>query len=418
MRTQTRQPVPALVIGGDVTALGVLRSLHLAGIPAYAACPPGDLATRSRWYRPAPGAGGWNGNIGPETASVLHDLRLDRAVLIPCMDDAAIWASDLPGSELGARFPVSSSRRQTLETLQNKDRFAAFLDESDIPHPPTFPLRSEDDIAALPFEDMQRVFLKPVNSQKFNRMVGVKALWADSRAELAKHWSVLQSRGLEVMVQEYVPGPAGNHYFLDGFRDGHGTVTGLLARRRLRIFPPDFGNSSYCESIPLSGVAVAEGHLRELLERLDYRGIFSAEFKRDARDGQFRILEVNIRAWWYVEFAARCGVNVCRMAYDDARGEPVKTVSRHYAAGAGCLYFPGDVKAVFSSNGQKRESWWTILCQWSRSHFLAFLPGDPLPGVFASGASLRQFWLRMIGRRPSENASLPVRLAEREKKRG
>jgi len=46
--------------------------------------------------------------------------------------------------------------------------------------------------------------------------------------------------------------------------------------------------------------------------------VFSAEFKFDERDGLFKILEVNARPWWYVDFAARCGVDVCRMAYRDA----------------------------------------------------------------------------------------------------
>lgn len=396
MRAKPRRSLPALVMGGGVTALGVLRSLHLAGISAYAACPPRDLATRSRWYRRAPGARGWNGSIGPDTASVLERLRLERAVLFPCMDDAAIWASELPAGKLGQRFAVSLSTSRTLETLQHKDRFAAFLDAAGLAHPPTFPLRSEDDVAALPFEKLNRVFLKPVNSQKFNRILGIKALWADSRDELLRLWHTLQSRGLDVMAQEYVPGPASNHYFLDGFRDRRGAVTGLLARRRLRIYPRDFGNSSYCESIPLDDVAGAEAQLRELLAKLNYRGIFSAEFKRDARDGEFRILEVNIRAWWYVEFATRCGIDVCRMAYHDALGEPVAAASRHYRDGAGCLYFPGDVKAVCKADRQDMESWWVIVNQWLRAHFLAFLVADPMPGIFASAVSIRQVWRRML----------------------
>lgn len=402
------QALPALVMGGGVTGLGALRSLRLAGIPAYVACPPRDLATRSRWYRPVPGAAGWDGNVGPDTMAVLRALPLERAVLIPCMDDAAIWASDLPHTELGHRFLVSSSTRRSLETLQDKAQFAGFLDGTDIPHPRTFPLRAAADIDTLPFDEFERVFLKPVNSQRFSETTGRKALWAESRDEVARLWQKLQTFGLDVMVQEYVPGPLTEHYFLDGFRDHHGTVTGLLARRRLRIYPRDFGNSSYSQSIPLTEVAPAEAHLRELLTKLDYRGIFSAEFKRDERDGQFRILEVNIRAWWYVEFAARCGVNVCRMAYDDARGEPVTAVSRDYPVGAGCINFPGDIKSVLRAGRLERGPWWKIARQWSSAHFLAFRLDDPLPGIFASGISIRQVWRRLVGRGPAGHSPPPA----------
>lgn len=398
MPKSTTQPLPALIIGENAPALGALRSLHLAGIPAYVACPPGDLVTRSRWYRPVPGNGDWDGNVWADTASILSALPLERAVLFPCMDDAAIWAAELPSADLRQRFLVSSSSRRTLETLQDKARFAAFLDETNIPHPPTFPLRSPADIVALPLGELDRVFLKPVNSQKFSRIMRRKALWANGRNEFDRLWHTLQTHGLAVMAQEYVPGAATEHYFLDGFRDRCGIVTGLLARRRLRIFPPDFGNSSYSESVPLAEVAPAEAHLRDLLAALDYRGIFSAEFKRDARDGQFRILEVNIRPWRYVEFAARCGVNVCRMAHGDARGEPV-AASRRYRVGAGCIHFPSDVNTVLSSRRHERGPWRKIFGQWARAHYLAFRLDDPLPGVVASGNFIRRVWRRIIERR-------------------
>ncbi len=393
------QRLPALIMGGGATGLGALRSLHLAGVPAYVACPPSDLVTRSRWYRPVPGSEGWDGTVDANTPSVLSGLPLERAVLFPCMDDAAIWVAELSNMKLGQRFLSSSSSRRALETLQDKACFAIFLDNSDIPHPRTFSLQTPGDIDALPFGASDKVFLKPVNSQKFSRIVGRKALWATNRGELDRLWHTLQSYGLDVMAQEYVPGSAAEHYFIDGFRDRTGTVTGLLARRRLRIFPRDFGNSSYCESIPLSDVAPAETNLRNLLTTLDYRGIFSAEFKRDARDGLFRILEVNIRSWWYVEFAARCGVNVCRMAYEDAKGESVKPVSRHYRTGVGCINFPGDVKTVLRLSRRERGPWWKISNQWLRAHYLAFRLDDPLPGVVASGVSIRQVWRRLARRK-------------------
>ena len=125
------------------------------------------------------------------------------------------------------------------------------------------------------------------------------------------------------MVQEYVPGPASNHYFVDGFiLEGEDTLT-LLARQRLRMFPVDFGNSTFMVSVPPDEVAGAVASLRRLLRSLGYRGIFSAEFKKDIRDGVFRIIEINARPWWYVEFAARAGLDVVKLAYRAALGLPL-----------------------------------------------------------------------------------------------
>ncbi len=376
-----RDHVPVIVIGSGYTALGALRSLAQARIPVYIACPPNDLATRSRWFRPTPGQSPWSGTLDTNCLESLAAIPLSEAALIAGADDAALWLTDIATSPLGSRFRVSSSSRETLEILQDKSRFAEFLARTAIPHPRSFPVQSLADVASIPFDDLDRVFIKPADSQSFNNSLGKKGVWACNRAELESIWSRLDDAGFKMIVQEYVPGSSADHYFIDGFRDRHGEITGALARRRIRIFPPDFGNSSYCESIALAEVSTAHASLSELLALLAYRGIFSAEFKRDARTGEFKLLEVNTRAWWYVEFAARCGVNVCKMAYEDALDMPVTRASQHYPIGAGCTNLLNDIKSVRESWKDRASSRWNVLGQWSRTQFHVFRLTDPRPGI-------------------------------------
>lgn len=404
MGDSSRSQVPAIVLAQGPNALGVLRSLRLAGVPAYTACPPDDLVTRSRWYRPTPGARPWDGTLGPHAWDILRDMPLAKAVLIAGADDAALWLSDLPQHALATRFKVSTSSRQTQELLQDKSRFAALVREIGIPHPPTFSIGSAADIEAIPFERLDRLFIKPINSQQFSDVLGVKGVRVSGREELLNVWHRLQAHGFGLMAQEYVPGSAADHYFVDGFRDATGRLTGLFARRRYRIHPIDFGNSSYCESIPLADLQAPVRDITTLLAEVDYRGIFSAEFKRDARDGQYRILEVNTRAWTYVEFASRCGVNVCRMAWQDALGLPVTVASTTYPAAAGCVNLPRDIRSLREQPAGRRESLATVLRQWAKAHFHTFRLDDPLPGLtvawriflmqcrrtFKSARSLRQ----------------------------
>jgi len=380
--------VPAIVVARGPTALGTLRSLVLAGIPAYVACPTDDLVTRSRWYRPVPGAG-WDGAVGPQAHAILRDVPLPRAVLIPGRDDAALWLADLPGGDLSARFAVSTSPRASLEILQDKSRFAAYLATTAMPHPRTFAISDAHDIAAIPFDDLDRVFIKPADSQQFIQAIGAKGLWAANRRQFEALWRPLDARGLKVIAQEYVPGTAADHYFLDGFRDAGGAITALFARRRRRIYPADFGNSSYCESVPLAALGEAVPHLTALLAGLHYRGIFSAEFKRDARTGVLQLLEINTRAWWYVEFAARCGVNVCAMAHADAQGRRVFAPDGAYKVGAGCVSLEGDIKAVIA-NGAGRAQPWRTLATWARAHCHVFRWDDPWPALSVLWARLRQ----------------------------
>ena len=380
--TTTSDRTPAIVWGRGPTAVGILRCLHIAGIPVFVASPRHDAVARSRFYRPIPGENPWDGALDARARDALRTLPFDQAVVIPSADDTALWLSDIPESDLAQRVRVSTSSRATLEILTDKTKFAAFLRDTDIPHPRTFMIESADDVARVPYEELDSTFLKPANSQKFSDITGAKALRVSSRAELSRVWEELSSRGFTLMAQEYVPGPPTNHYFVDGFRDARGRITGLFGRRRIRMHPADFGNSSYCRSIPLDEITPAVDSIVEILARLGYRGIFSAEFKRDARDGKLRIIEVNTRAWTYVEFAARCGVNVCAMAYEDALDRAVPIAPKSYAMGEGCVDFHRDVSALRS--GAVGDSLPKILWQWATAHFHTFRMDDPGPGLFVA----------------------------------
>lgn len=393
---------PAIAAGSGQTGLGTLRCLRLAGIPAFVAGPADDFVRHSRWYRPVPGLG-WNGAPGPAAEAALLALPLPRVVVIPGRDDTALWLADAINGPLGARVQASISSRATMEIVQDKEQFGRFLAAASIPHPRTFSIHSEADIAAIPFEDLDRVFLKPADSQHYQQTFGRKGDWAHSRDECLRLWHAADAQGLGAVAQEYIPGPADRHYFIDGFRDRQGALSGLFARRRLRISPPDFGNSSYCESIPLQEVAGALDSLTELLAKLPYRGIFSAEFKRDARDGVFRILEINGRAWWYVEFAARCGVNVVDMAWRDAQELPVPAASRSYVTGAGCVNLREDLNVTLLRGDGPRPPMLTVLGQWLRGHLSVFRWDDPVPGLRLTALSFwhggKQALRRLAGRR-------------------
>jgi predicted ATP-grasp superfamily ATP-dependent carboligase len=182
------------------------------------------------------------------------------------------------------------------------------------------------------------------------------------------------------MLQEYVPGPPASHYFLDGFVDAKGNVRGMLARRRLRMHPPDFGNSTHLESVPLRDVSAALTTLERLLARARYRGIFSAEFKQDARDGRFKVLEVNVRPWVFVEYTARCGVNVCAMAYGDALGLEVQP-SASYRIGRRLVYPQDDRIAGLRMWRAGEQSLPALARSWVGSMQPILCWDDPLPGA-------------------------------------
>ena len=120
--------------------------------------------------------------------------------------------------------------------------------------------------------------------------------------------------------------------------------------------------------------------MKSLFADIGYRGIFSAEFKRDLRDGTFNLIEVNARPWWYVEFAARCGVNVCALAVRDALGEPVETISS-YAVGRRCVFPYYDLQAIRTELSAGRLGLLGWASSWLGPYQPIFRWSDPLPSV-------------------------------------
>src|SRR4029078_5788276 len=103
--SQTYMYSPYLFYGVGLTALGVLRSLGRLGLPTYSVCDAGNLATKSRWYRPAPEL---QERIPAqsELAVYLEGLPFQTAVLIPCSDHCTRAIAELP-SHLRDRYPAS-----------------------------------------------------------------------------------------------------------------------------------------------------------------------------------------------------------------------------------------------------------------------------------------------------------------------
>jgi predicted ATP-grasp superfamily ATP-dependent carboligase len=374
--------LPALVIGRGLTALGVTRSLGSAGVAVHLSTnEPGAIAW-SRWgkrtARPL--------DRPEDLATFLEDLPLERAVLFPCSDNAALAAASLPEA-LAARFKTSLPPRAAIETCIDKARFAEALRAADVPHPRTFLPQREEDLAPIGESEFDG-FLKPCSSQDFGEKYGVKAFRVSGLEEAVARYRQAQRDGLQVVVQEYVPGPPSNHYFIDGFVDRHGVMRACFARQRIRMYPPDFGNSSFMTTVPVTRVGEAVQSLERLLTHLHYRGIYSAEFKLDPRDNVFRIVELNARPWWYIEFAAQCGVDTARMAYLDACGEEVPAVDG-YDEGVSCVHLVNDTHCLFGAlrRGRLGALAWPLRWLFARKSFFRW--SDPGPWLFTTLKSIR-----------------------------
>jgi D-aspartate ligase len=376
-RSKPKPRVPAIVLGGGVTALGVTRSLARERIEVFNLSNDHDFADSSRWWRPL-GASTDKFPTARELASLLQPLPFDRAVLFPCSD---AWLRAVTGLDpaLGARF-VSTATFDRYDLLTDKGGFAAAVAAAGVPAPRTVALDCRADLERLSDDELRGMFLKPRGSQRFASRFGQKGFEVANRSDALECFARADHAGFAMILQEWIPGPPARHYFIDGFVDRHGRTRAMFGRRRVRMHPPTLGNSTCTVSIALNEMAPAVASMERLIRRLRLRGIFSAEFKFDDRDGVWKIIEINARPWWYVGFATNCGVNVSTMAYRDVLDLPLDDV-RDYTVGARCIYLNEDWHSCrrLHAAGQLTIREWVT--SWLRSEYLVLRWDDPMPGL-------------------------------------
>jgi predicted ATP-grasp superfamily ATP-dependent carboligase len=109
----------------------------------------------------------------------------------------------------------------------------------------------------------------------------------------------------------------------------------------------------------------------------------------------FKIVEVNARAWWYVEYAARCGVDVCRMAYDDALERPVAKLTT-YAVGRRLVFPYYDYPACLAESRRSGLTRAAAVRSWLGATQPVFQLDDPKPGLHSFFTVMKSFVVNRV----------------------
>jgi D-aspartate ligase len=317
----------ALVTGADYRALGVIRSLGRRGIPVCV-LKQGDhrLATTSRYVQHS-----WHWPTGEDSDRVNFLLKLaaehnlHRWVLFPT-DDETVCLVARHHAALAKQFRLTVPPWEQLRRVCDKRLLHQLAEDLNIDQPWTSCGLNHNELTRLdcPFP----VILKPALREVFNRLTAEKAWRVDNRDALLERFDeacALVSRDL-IMVQEIIPG-GGEAQFSYAALCWEGRPLASLVARRTRQTPMDFGRSStFVETIDEPGVV--EPSLR-LLNAIRYTGLVEVEFKRDWRDGQFKLLDLNPRVWGWHTVGNRAGVDFSYLLWLLMCGEPISETQAH-----------------------------------------------------------------------------------------
>ncbi len=314
---------PAVVVdAGWVNGLAAIRSLGRAGVPVIAVDHrPSALGFRSRYARPA---------LSPEPqdedafVSFLAGLgeKLEAPAPVFATHDEPLNAIARGAERLGGRFLYPFPPWEVLARIQTKRGQLEAAQAARIPVPRTVHPASAAEARAAADELGYPVLVKPSSTEGFKRRFGRQAFRCETGADAERAYADTQP--YEPMVQELILGGDGELYTLGSYLAADGEALGLFCGRKLRQTPPGVGTCRVGEAVWVEEV-VEQG--LTLLRALQLSGLSQVEFKRDPRDGSFRLMEVNPRLWQWHGLASACGVDLPRIAYQDLTGERPEPVS-------------------------------------------------------------------------------------------
>jgi predicted ATP-grasp superfamily ATP-dependent carboligase len=124
-----------------------------------------------------------------------------------------------------------------------------------------------------------------------------------------------------VMLQEYIPGGPDSIWMFNGYFNADSDYLIGITGRKLRQHPPYTGITTL--GVCVTNEAINET-TRKFFKALGYQGIVDMGYRYDARDGRYKLLDVNPRLGaTFRLFVAPNGMDVVRAMYLDLTGQPV-----------------------------------------------------------------------------------------------
>jgi predicted ATP-grasp superfamily ATP-dependent carboligase len=382
-------------------ALAVVRSLGRRGLRVVAA-ETGRLAQAgfsrfcaARALYPSPARG-----IAEFQEGLRRILEVHRPEVLMPMTERTILALGSARRDFESRTRLAPlPSEESLRVAFDKQATVGLAASLGIGVPKTVVLQNPSDFAAVREHLTYPAVIKPRCSEYLGAdgrlSAGGAPVYCFGPGELEAAYLAVHRRVPSPLIQEFIPGEG---YGISALYD-HGRPRALFAHRRLRMIRPTGSGSSLRESIaPPPDMAAAA---RALLEALRWHGVAMVEFKRDARDGRPRLMEINGRFWNSLPLAIASGVDFPHLLYTLAvEGKCPERFD--YRIGVRCRWLAGDLRHL-GRVLRGRPAGWTDAYPSRLRSLLDFLrPGggdlhyddlwltDPLPFfVSLAGAALR-----------------------------
>lgn len=303
---------PAIVLSTHTMGLVIIRGLGMMGVPIVGVYyDEGDMGYVSRYVTERIRA------PHPEESEeefiellVESSSRFGGGLLVPT-DDATVAAVSRHKSRLENHYIVACTEWEITKQFIEKKHTYALADAIGVPAPKTMVPQSADDVERYAQTIEYPCLVKPSQSHLYYEHFGEKMVRVDSFDQMLSVYQQAEEVGLEVMLQELIPGEDSlgvsyHSYSWDGM------VLVEFTAQQIRNGPPEFGSPRVMLSKQIPEV-LEPG--RKILEAMGFYGFSCIEFKLDPRDGIHKLMELNGRHSRAEILDIRCGINFPWLQY-------------------------------------------------------------------------------------------------------
>ena len=207
------------------------------------------------------------------------------------MWDEALVACSKHKAELSRYYLVAAEEWATTSLFLEKARTADLAASLGVLHPLSMSVDSLDAAEQCSRRLKPPFLIKPNRTHEFQKAFGSKMFPIGSASELDDAMSRCVNAGISVMVQEFIPGVPSDGVVYAGFFE-QGTPLVETTHEKVRDGPPTYGSPRVVVSKHIPEVKEPG---RRLMQAAGFSGFACIEFKRDNRDGHFKLMEVNAR---------------------------------------------------------------------------------------------------------------------------
>jgi len=244
--------------------------------------------------------------------NVLIDCAKDYGggVLFPVSDETVVAVARNKDA-LNKHFIIACPEWDIVSQYIDKKYTYELADANGVPAPKTIVPQSVEDVENYSKKVDFPCLVKPSQSHLFYAHFKRKMFPVNNADEMISIYQQATEVGLEVMLQEIIPGDDAdvvnyNAYFWDG------KPLVEFTSEHIRNAPPWWGSPRVALSNKIPEV-IEPG--RKILKAMGFYGYACTEFKKDTRDGVYKLMEVNGRHNLSTLLAVRCGINFPWLQY-------------------------------------------------------------------------------------------------------